>query len=709
MVILGENMKRKIILLLSLVTAAVLLFTQLFTVEKISRERLLSYIIVRELEYRHYSKQKIDDEFSGKAFTEFLKFQDINKRFLIQEDIKRLRKYKDKIDDEIARGSTGLITLTRELLHKRITQVMGFYEEIMARPFDFTKEESLELDVDKRAFCSNLDELKDLWRKTLKYNTMIRYINLLKTEKKVQGEKELEETARKEVSKSFKRNFDRLLQGNENDALSRYFNAVVNVYDPHTIYFPPKEKQDFDIEMSGTFEGIGALLGEKDGYVSVAQIIPGGPSWRQKELQPGDLILKVAQADEEPVDIVGMRVEDAVKLIRGKKGTLVRLTVKKPDGQIKVISIVRDVVVIEEAFARSAVLVQEQLGKTIGYIYLPKFYNDFSQEGNGRNSTDDVKMELEKLKKKKVQGIILDLRSNSGGALMDAIRMSGLFIPTGPIVQVKDKKHGAQSFDDPDPGISYSGPLVVLINSLSASATEILAAALQDYNRALIVGGAHSFGKGTVQIMLNLDSHFIRKPDYINSLGALAVTIQKFYRVNGTSIQLKGVTPDIILPDRFDYLELGEKYYDNPLEWDSVAPLTYKKWTDNPVDIKALAEKSRERVQKTEGFQQLKAYIQKLNEMHDDTLQSLHLQTVMKQQEEIRKETEKFNKSQEEDLPIKVFPCLDEEKELSPRLAKAAEERQQEWIGQIKKDLTLNETIAILNDLINVQQPMKDQ
>ncbi|MCK5055800.1 MAG: PDZ domain-containing protein, partial [Candidatus Aminicenantes bacterium] len=449
-------MKKNIIILLSLVAVVVLLTNTLFTVNNLSRERLLSHIISRGLEGYHYSGKKLDDAFSEKAFIEFIKYQDPNKRFLLKPDIEKLREYRDKIDDEFSRGSTELMELTTGILEKRTNQVLEFYPEILSKPFDFTRAESIQFDVDKRDYCSNLTELKEFWRKLLKYQAMLRYINLKKTDKKKKGEKKLEEMVRKSVLKSYSYSFNRLLQGNKNDALSRYINAVVNVYDPHTIYFPPKEKEDFDMGMSGTFEGIGALLGEKDGYVYVDRIIPGGPSWRQKELQPGDLILKVGQEEEEPVDIVGMRVVDAVKLIRGKKGTLVKLTVKRPDGQIKTIPILRDVVVLEEAFARSAVVYHEKLKGTFGYIYLPKFYNDFTRE-NGRNSTNDVKRELEKLIAKKVEGIILDLRDNSGGSLQDAIRMSGLFIPEGPIVQVKGKIVGSKVYNDPDPGISYEG------------------------------------------------------------------------------------------------------------------------------------------------------------------------------------------------------------------------------------------------------------
>ena len=373
-----------------------------------------------------------------------------------------------------------------------------------------------------------------------------------------------------------------------------------------------------------------------------------------------------------------------------------------------VIPIVRDVVVLEETFARSAILSRKNSEKTFGYIFLSRFYNDFNRR-NGRNSTDDIKTELEKLKAKKVDGIILDLRDNTGGALKDALRMSGLFIPEGPIVQVKDQKTDIQILKDPDPKTVYSGPLVIMINYLSASASEILAAALQDYGRAVIVGSNHSFGKGTVQAMVNLDRFTSRKPPDIKSLGALTITVQKFYRINGTSIQQKGVIPDIILPDRFSALDVGEKHLDYPLSWDSIPAADYNKWTLHSTDTRALAEKSRNRTDKNPRFQLLKNHIKKLEQRQDKTLQSLQLKQVMEQQETIRKEREQFNKSQEESCHITVTPSQEIVKKSSEQLFKIEKDREKEWFEQIKKDFLLEETMAVLTDMLVKQGIRKSQ
>jgi carboxyl-terminal processing protease len=699
--------------------------------DEILKEKLICKVIYTGLERWHYSGKKIDDDFSEKAFSEFLKYIDLSKRFLLQSDIERLRKYKDKIDDELENGSTEMMEVTMQLLEQRIHQVQGFYRELLAKPFDFNREEYLELDPDKLSNCASLEELKEYWRKTLKYRSLLRYISLVQAnetgtppEQDPQGgakananspkkiiprksEKELEVQARESVLKSFKGIFDRLLKTNKEDSLSLYLNSLVQVYDPHTTYFLPVDKESFDMQMSGAFEGIGALLQNEDEYVKVASIVPGGPSWRGKQLQAGDLILKVAQGDEEPVDIIGMRTVDAVKLIRGKKGTLVRLTVKRPDGQMVEIPIVRDVVVLEETFARSAVLKDKTTGRRFGYIDLPSFYNDFSSH-KGRNSSGDVKKEIEKLKSKKVDAIILDLRNNTGGALQDAVRMSGLFIPEGPIVQVKDKQGEVMPLDDNDPTVSYSGPVVVLVNRLSASASEILAAALQDYNRALIVGGDHSYGKGTVQAMINLDNlisgHDLHREDRYDSLGAMTITVQKFYRINGKAIQLKGVIPDIVLPDRSDFLEIGEVHQDYSLPWDSIPTAKYETWQSPPLVSNELVERSKARVQKNPGFQQLREYIKDVEQMQKETRQSLLLADMMKRQQEIKAEREKLEKSQTNIPFLTVLPSTPLDNEKSQQLEKIAKERQDEWFKTIRKDSLLGEVMEILNDMIGSRQ-----
>ncbi|MCP4216403.1 MAG: tail-specific protease, partial [bacterium] len=656
-------------------------------------------------------------------------------------DIRKLEKFEDKFDDNFATGNTEIVQLASQLIEVRVNQVMGFYGELLDKPFDFTKDEILELDSDKRDYCSNLSELKDYWRGIFKYRTLVRYVNRKrvaenkqadgknksknkksdksKSDKsksdnsksdKSKGEKskpqtdaQMEETARKGVRKSFKNMFNRLQQTYKKDALSLYLNSLIAVFDPHSNYLPPLEKETFDMNMSGSFEGIGAVLTEDDGYVGIASIIPGGPSWKQKGLQAGDKILKVAQGENEAEDIVGVRVQDAVKLIRGKKGTVVKLTVKKPEGMVEVIPILRDVVLLEETFAKSAVVTDKERGRTFGYIFLPKFYNDFTG-AKGRSSTGDVAKEIEKLKKKQIDGLILDLRSNTGGALTDAVGMSGLFFPEGPVVQVRDKRVGIKKLDDKDPKTQYDGPMIVLVNTLSASASEILAAALQDYGRAVIVGSKHSFGKGTVQVMVNLDRFRERPPTkQEKSLGALSITIQKYYRVNGTSIQNKGVVPDIHLPDRLSFLELGEKHLDFPLECDSIPAAEFTKWSVSLPGLDLLQQKSKARVDKNSRFKILNDYMVKIKKMRDDTLQHLNYKKMIAEQDILKLERKKFEKAQKEGCKIKVAPSALPVKNDSKDMDKVNKERQKEWFEALEKDFVLKEAMAVLADMVDVQ------
>jgi carboxyl-terminal processing protease len=418
-------------------------------------------------------------------------------------------------------------------------------------------------------------------------------------------------------------------------------------------------------------------------------------------LKAGDMILKVAQGNEEPVDIVGMRTTDAVKLIRGKKGTVARLTVKKPDGQIVEIPIVRDVVVLEETFAKSAVITHVKTGRKIGYIFLPVFYDDFTGD-QGRNSAKDVKKELEKLNAKKVDGVILDLRNNGGGALKDAVNMAGLFVPKGPVVQVKDRKNRIDILENKTPAsaVSYQGPLIVLVNQFTASASEILSGALQDYNRAVIVGTV-SYGKGTVQAVINLDQFVSDDSDKSRKLGGLSITIQQFYRITGSSIQAKGVTPDIVLPDRYDFVDIGEKYLDNALKWNSVPVAAYTKIQPDSPGTAELIEKSKARTQVNPSFELLDQYVKKIKNIRESTLQSLQLSEVMKRREQLKKESEKLEKTNVVLSSIKVSPSAELEKKELEGMDKIAGELQADWFKNITQDLLLGEAVEIMNDMID--------
>jgi carboxyl-terminal processing protease len=677
-----------------------------------TREKVLSQMIGNALANWHYSGRKIDDDFSAKGFAQYEKYLDFSKSFLVQSDLDAMKVDELQIDDELADGDFSLPRLGNRLLRQRVLQVKDICKEILKKPFDFTLDEQIELDADKRKYATSLEDLREWWFKRLKYMTLTQYLNLFKIaeDKNPKAKKsgpaffpELEAQARKAVDKSVQRLFDRLLQDRSEDMQAIYFNALLAVFDPHSQYFPPRAKEDFDIDMSGTLEGIGALLGEDDGYIKVFEVIPGSPAWIQNLLKVDDIILKVGQGNDEPVDIVGMNVSDAARLVRGKKGSLVRLTVKKTDGRIMQIALIRNVVELQETYARSAVLSNEKLKKSFGYIFLPKFYHDFNRQ-NGRNAGDDVKAELGKLAAQKVDGIILDLRNNGGGALDDAEKLSGLFIEKGPLVQLKDKNSPPQVHEDPDAGISCQAPLVILVNGLSASASEIVAAALQDYRRAIVIGGEHTFGKGTVQVMLDLDRYLPAEMVRYKPLGALTLTVQKYYRITGASTQYQGVVPDIVLPDLYSALDIGERSQPYSLPWDTIAAQPFTPWKNQCRDLADIKARSRQRLNSSVRFTQMAANIGRLKKQREKTQVTLNLRQFQAEQDILFQEAEKFNRDQVE-FPYIQARLLQADGAGGSAAAKATQDtKRQEWISDLRRDPIVEEATQVLNDWITPAQ-----
>ncbi len=673
------------------------------------KEAAITDLVVQRLQLLHYNPARLNDEFSRKVFKLYTERLDVDKRFLLENDIVTLKKYEAAIDDQIEYGQVDFLRKANALLVERVKEARKISDKVLAKKLDFNKKLVFELDGEKRKYCKTPAELELRWQKIIKYQVLLQYVNKLKSK---QTEKKLNSLSAarpyvpfnktvREIKKKVKRNLDRYFkrqtENRVENIIALYANAIANVYDPHTTYLPPRSKEDFDISISGRLEGIGALLREDDGYIKVVRIVPGSASWRQKQLKAEDTILKVAQGSKEPVDIVGARISDAVRLIRGKKGTEVRLTVKRPDGEILVIPIIRDVVVVEETYAKSAIIHHKGLNKKFGYIFLPKFYKDF-QRKNGRSASVDIKKELLKLKSNGVNSIILDLRNNGGGALDDAVSMSGLFIENGPIVQIKRRVGDSVVLNDPDSDIVYDGHLVVMINKFSASASEILAGAMQDYDRAIIVGSKSSFGKGTVQNIINLDRYASAKTLRYSPLGALKYTIQKFYRVNGASTQYKGVTPDIILPDTLAHLEVGEKDLDYSMKFDSVSPLKYRRWSKkyNKAQLKANSEARRV---KSQRFALIRKNIERFKKRKDETRQELRVNRFLAEQDEIQAENKKF-KSLETEMAavqvqrVKVDGAL-------PKISKDRLKSIEDWHKTIRKDTYIEEALQILNDMQN--------
>jgi len=669
------------------------------TVQESNRAKLLSYVLKKQLDQHHYSHKPIDDELSIAAFDLFLKQLDFQKRFLIRDDITRLQAFLTRIDDELIRGQIELPLLAEKILETRIDRVRAMVAEILLQDVPLDGNDILETDPEKLDWCQSLPQLKERWRKILTYqvlNTML----VLEEEQngeqspETNGSQSLQKKAREKVAKRFEHFFDRLLKDTPRDYYDRYFNAVTRAFDPHTTYLPPQQKEDFEIGMRGSLEGIGATLREEDGFIKVVRIIPGSASSRQGDLEAEDIILAVAQGKDEPVDITDTRLRDAVELIRGPKGTEVRLTVKKANGSRKVIPIVRDTVEIEETFVKSTLLADPDTGRSFGYLRIPSFYRDFTNSfmGNdGRNVTDDVAEALDKLKKQGISGLIIDLRNNGGGALKDAVNVSGLFIDQGPVVQVKSSNGAVQVLKDTDAGVAYDGPLAILVNRFSASASEIFAAALQDYRRAYILGSDHTYGKGTVQTILDLDRSIpFRNMDQYKPLGALKVTTQKFYRVSGGSTQYKGVEADLVMPDRMRYVETGEKYIDYSLPWDTVKATSFNTWDGSgPFQVDRLKQKSLERIAASEKFREIIKSSETARQRQEESQVTLNL-------EQLRQEQRERTNSEQESFAFHG----DVDKDDSTDDAKSEQDRQLVWQDNVRKDPFTREAISVLSDLL---------
>lgn len=669
-----------------------------------NRARILSYLIRDQLPQHHFTHKPIDDALSKAAFGLFLKQVDGQKRFLLDSDVKRLSAFTTRIDDEMQQGRMELSVITQQIMAQRLAKVAAMVEEIMAGKMDFNAHEELETDPEKITYCTTENQLRVRWAKELKYQVISRYLNLLEDQKaekdkEAKSQDQLKKEATEKVLKSYREFFQRLQKETKKDYFDRYFSSVTRAYDPHTDYMPPTEKEDFDIGMRGSLEGIGATLREEDGYIKVVSIIPGSASARQGQLHAEDIILKVAEAAAEPVDISGTLLRKAVSLIRGPKGTEVRLTVRKPDGVIQVIPIVRDVVKIEETFVKGALLQDDKTGARYGYILIPSFYRDFRGSaggGNGRNVTDDVKAELEKLKKEKISGLLLDLRNDGGGALTDAVSIAGLFLDSGPVVQVKNSYGRIETLADRDAGVDYDGPVVVMVNQFSASASEILAGVLQDYGRAVIIGGAHTHGKGTVQTLVDLDQRvpFTNAQKYL-PLGALKITVQKFYRVSGGSTQYRGVVPDIVLPDRLQHLKTGEKFAEYSLPWDTVEGTSYARWSKVP-DLETLKTMSLERVAADKRFTEIAEAAAKAKSRTEQTLQSINLEDIRKEREVARNEAKESPHS-----PFGTHGSSDTAGAKKKEQVLSPEEKARELVDRLGEDPYTLEALSVLGDMVN--------
>lgn len=675
------------------------------------RKQLVVSSVMKALKEGHFAPRDINDSFSNSVYTKVLDNLDPEKRFFTQQEINQLQGFRYKIDDEINEGSVAFFDQVNTVFAKSVDRAEAYQKELLNKPFTFTGNERIQLDGDKTTYAADEAALKTRWEQYLKFRVLGKYVDLKKEQEKVKEGKdstgkvvkiktpaELEAEARDGVRKNQARYFTRLRKLDDNERFTLYVNAITGSEDPHTDYFPPDDKKRFDEQMSGTFFGIGAGLREEDGKIKITNIMTGSPSWKQGELKAGDEIQKVGQGKAEPEDVQGFEVEDVVKKIRGEKGTEVRLTVKRVDGSTKVIPIIRGEVSIEETFAKSAII--KSPSGPVGYIYLPEFYADFRGTNGGRRCAEDVAIEVQKLKNAGVTGIILDLRYNGGGSLSDVVDMGGLFIDHGPIVQVKSSDAPPATLRDASKGVLYDGPLAIMVNQYSASASEILAAAMQDYKRAVIVGSP-TYGKGTVQKVMSLDENMnpvTRMQMQAKGeppIGALKITVQKFYRVNGGSTQLRGVTPDIRFPDPYQLIDQGERKDKAALQWDEIPAANYT--PSNSVNVREIADLSNKRIKANPSFSLIEESAKELKAKEDDNSYSLNEHTYRQELDKANATSKKMDELQKKGTPLTITNPREDLARVN--VDSASKEKNSAWIKNLQKDIYISETVNIINDM----------
>jgi carboxyl-terminal processing protease len=705
-------------------------------VERDPREALLAQGFRTFLSEEHLRQRDIDDALSREAFDEYLEALDGGKLYLLSSHESQLRKMADRLDDQLAAGNLRIARMGAGLMKERRMAVAKMVATILAKPFDLDKDESVQTDPEKLTFSATDSELQDRWRKVLKLQALERIARMEKLAETLakggsggapgsggtpgsggsggaggaggagpsiepppatlEGK---EAKAREEMRTSYEARFKRLLDIDALDPAQRFLNAFASVFDPHTLYLPPADKANFDISMSGSLEGIGAALGVKDHFIEVRELVPGGASWRQGKLEAGDLILAVAQHRKKPVDVTDMPIDKVVQKIRGKKGTVVTLTVKKPDGRVTDISITRDVVVIEAAYARGAVLDLGASSDPVGYINLPSFYGSTRRSPGAaveRSAAADVGKLLDVFQKSKLSGVILDLRGNGGGLLSHARDIVGHLIATGPVVQSRDAKGKMSVEADRDPRIAFSGEVIVMTDRFSASASEIVAGAIQDYGRGAIVGTGPTHGKGTVQILVDLDR--LRPTDVGDPLGVLKLTIQQYFRVTGASTQSKGVIPDVTLPDPAGYVESGERFLDHPIPWSSVDPLRFERWPGTSWVSKGLADKSKSRVVSEAAFEKIAARNALLEKRQSDTLVPLQRKAWLVRRDAFTAELDGVD-AKLSDGPARFSVKPINYSKSPPPQDKKLKKRLQQWQDDLAHDPWVQEALNVVDDM----------
>jgi len=665
-----------------------------------NKDKLLIELLKYVLEKGHYQSQDINDDLSLKVFNSYLEMIDPQKKYFLNSDFKEFKKYEKLIDDQWLSYDLTFFNLTHTRLIQRINEVEMFLPSIFNKTFEFESEENINVDFENLSFSKNDKERKERWRKQLKFSMLDLYdIKTLDQKKSIESNKDYVKKSDSDILKeslklvndNINDIFDLMNDLERKDWFSNYVNSFVTQYDPHTTYFKPEDKDRFDVNISGRFDGIGARLQKRDGGIEIVQIILGGPLWKDKKIEAGDEIIKVGEPGKDPVNVIGMRIDDAIKLIKGPKGTVVELTVRrKADNEIKTFPITRDEVVLEESYAKSTLI--KKNNKTFGLITLPKFYVDFN-DYKEINCASDVKKEIINLKKEGIEGLVLDLRNNGGGALQTVVDMTGLFIKTGPIVQVKSIGNKKKVLYDKDPSVIWNGPLVILVNQMSASASEIMAAALQDYERAVVIGSNNTFGKGTVQNVLDLN-RFLSNSDF--DLGALKITTEKFYRINGGSVQLKGVESDIITPNTYSHIEIGEADEKNPLKWDQIDKAQFTKW-DGYYNLESVINDSKLRVSKNELFNLIDQNAKWFSERRKNKSYSLNYDIFKNEQKNNKLKLKKYDKIKDYNNNLNFNLLSDQSSKVKD--SDEYKENRKRWHNRLESDIYVNESINVLLNL----------
>jgi carboxyl-terminal processing protease len=662
------------------------------------------------LSYLHYSPKPMNEAFSQDVYKQYFEMVDPSKRYFLASDMKDFSQYKTKLADYLTNGDLTFYKATVDRLYQRVDEIDLMTQDIFTKPINLDENDSLIIEPKEKVNPANKEEQYKEWKRYIKYNILQEMATLTDKEQAQKEKKDsvqkfhLKDTikletltpeakkikATKEVKDLVTDTFRRFKKRKKMNWFTVYMNAYTQVFDPHSNYFSPKDKEDFDSSFSGQFIGIGAIIQEKKGNIYLGELVTGAPAWKSKQLSEGDKLLKIrSQPNQDAVNVVGMLADEAVQLIRGKKGTPVTLTVEKKDKSIKDVTLIRDEITIEDTFARG-LSIQYKNGKKYGYINLPSFNANFN-DPKGRNASDDIKAELIKLKAQKVDGIILDLRNNGGGSLTEVGDIMGLFMNGGAYVQVKDGDGKIQTLKDKSTSPIWTGPLVIMQNELSASASEILTGAMQDYGRAVIIGSPQSYGKGTVQTFVDLNRFLNTSDDY----GSLKLTIQKFYRITGESTQIKGVNSDISLKDFFTGSEIGERFSDYALPWDKIPATSFQKM--NIFNVAALQKASEERIKNNANYKLLQESTDWKDKLDKEKSITLNENKFMALMEKRKAELKVFKPLEKYDNKLSFIINPDEV--LKEKTDTTFAKKTKAWTKNLSRDFYLDEAVNIVSEM----------